>query len=165
MPGDFASEASDLAKNALVVVGGPSRQASVANGLASVETDLVVVHDAARPFVDAETVAALVAGLGDADGAVPVVPVGETIKEVEGADVRGTVDRTNLFLSQTPQLFRTSALRAAHAKAQADGIEGTDDAQLVERNGGSITTIPGFRKNIKLTFPEDFDLAARMADT
>lgn len=145
-----------------VVEGGASRQDSVANGLRSVQDDFALVHDAARPFVDPEMIRALLEAIDEADGVVPVVPVGETIKEIAGGDVARTIDRRNLFLSQTPQLFRTDALRRAHESAQADGFVGTDDAQLVERNGGTITTVPGSRRNIKLTYPEDFVLAERM---
>ena len=164
VPKDFVAQAVDLVAgtDVHVIEGGASRQESVANGLRSVEDEVVIVHDAARPFVESETIDALLEAIDDTDGVVPVVPVGETIKEVAGEDVARTIDRANLFLSQTPQLFRTHALRQAHESAQADGFVGTDDAQLVERNGGTIRTVPGSRKNIKLTYPEDFDLAERM---
>ena len=164
VPKDFVDQAVDLVAgtSVQVVEGGASRQESVANGLGSVQDEVVLVHDAARPFVDPEMIAALFGAIDDADGTIPVVPVGETIKEIAGEDVARTIDRANLFLSQTPQLFRTHALKKAHERAQADGFVGTDDAQLVERNGGAIRTVPGSRRNIKLTYPEDFDLAERM---
>lgn len=145
-----------------VVGGGEVRQASVSNGLAGVKTDVVFVHDAARPFVDAGVLDALVAALEQHDAAIPVVPLSETLKETAGDRVVRTVDRARLVLSQTPQAFRTEALRDAHRRAADEAHIGTDDAALVERYGGTVGTVPGSRINIKLTYPEDFTLARAM---
>ena len=142
-----------------VVEGGETRQDSVAQGLAKIATPRVVVHDAARPFVDQNTVESAVGALDEADAAVPVVPVPETIKRIAGTRVSETVDRSDLTLAQTPQAFRTEVLRSAHARARTDGFVATDDAQLVERYGGVVAVVSGSRRNIKVTYPEDFALA------
>jgi 2-C-methyl-D-erythritol 4-phosphate cytidylyltransferase len=162
VPTDHLERARAVDGDVEIVPGGNSRQASVANGLAAVSTDLVLVHDAARPFVDSELIDALLDGLGDADGVVPVVPVHETVKEISGGDVTRTLDRERLALSQTPQLFKTGVLGAAHEQAASEGFQATDDAQLVEHSGGRIATVPGSRRNIKLTYPEDFEIAEQM---
>jgi 2-C-methyl-D-erythritol 4-phosphate cytidylyltransferase len=137
-----------------VVAGGPSRSASVRAGLAAVpdEATVIVVHDAARPVpapaVWARVLAAVAAG---ADGAVPAVPVNDTLRQVGGA----TVDRSQLVAVQTPQAFRADALRAAHRGAP----EGTDDASLVEAGGGRVVVVDGDPRNIKITTPVDLALA------
>ena len=131
----------------------------------AVSTDIVLVHDAARPFVEGKFVEELLNVLDGADGVIPVVPVGETLKELDGIDVVRTLDRTRHWLAQTPQLFRTESLRRAHEKARADEFAGTDDAQLIEMSGGTVRTVPGSRRNIKVTYPEDFELAQRMLDS
>jgi len=133
--------------------------------LRAVSTDIVLVHDAARPFVEGKFVEELLNVLDGADGVIPVVPVGETLKELDGIDVVRTLDRTRHWLAQTPQLFRTESLRRAHEKARADEFAGTDDAQLIEMSGGTVRTVPGSRRNIKVTYPEDFELAQRMLDS
>ena len=145
-----------------VVEGGETRQDSVGNGLAHVATSRVVVHDAARPFFEQEIVDATLRALDEADAAVPVLPIPETVKKVDGSFVSVTVDRSDLALAQTPQAFRTDVLRAAHTRARAEGFVGTDDAQLVERYGGDVAVVPGSRRNIKVTYPEDFALAEAM---
>ncbi|MGI9667872.1 MAG: 2-C-methyl-D-erythritol 4-phosphate cytidylyltransferase [Acidimicrobiia bacterium] len=136
------------------VPGGDRRQDSVANGLAHITSDWVLVHDAARPLVTTSLVHAAMAtaSSSDADGAVPVVPVTDTIKRVEGDEIIETVDRSVLVAVQTPQVFRTDVLRRAHA---ADLRDATDDASLVERLGGTVRTFPGDRENIKVTYPDD----------
>ena len=148
--------------NVEVTAGGAIRQASVAAGLARIETPVVLVHDAARPFLEEDVVEALLGALRDHDAAIPAIPVGETLKEMRSGLVRRTVDRSALVLSQTPQAFHTDALRAAHDRARADGYESTDDAELIERYGGRVATVPGTRRNIKITYPEDLSLAEAM---
>ncbi|MGH2735023.1 MAG: 2-C-methyl-D-erythritol 4-phosphate cytidylyltransferase [Actinomycetota bacterium] len=141
------------------VAGGATRRASVRNGLAAIESEFVTVHDAARPFVTAEMVTRTTDALDGADGAVVGLPMDETLKRVDDAAVVETVERGALWRVQTPQTFRTDRLRQAHERAAAAGIEATDDAQLVERDGGRIVVVPGSRMNLKLTYPEDFALA------
>jgi 2-C-methyl-D-erythritol 4-phosphate cytidylyltransferase len=137
------------------VAGGSTRSESVRNGLAAVppEATIVCVHDAARPLASSALFAAVVdAVCAGADAVVPAVPVTDTVKVV---DERGTVvatpDRATLVAVQTPQGFRASVLRRAHA----GGGDGTDDAALVERAGGRVVTVPGEPWNRKITEPDD----------
>ena len=144
----------------VLVDGGASRAASVRAGLAAVsaEATVVVVHDAARPLASptlfVEVVAA-VTGRSGADGAIPVLPVTDTLKRVAGRRVIGTVDRDDLVTVQTPQAFRAGVLRRAH---QANA-EATDDAALLESIGATVRTVPGDPRNLKLTVPQDLVLA------
>lgn len=154
------TQALTIEKEKVVVVeGGSTRQESVANGLQHADTDRVLVHDAARPFIDVALVHHLVDALGSSDGVIPVLPAGETVKEIDGSRVVRTVDRSNLALSQTPQLFRAEPLKRAHERATDEGYLSTDDAELIERYEGEVRTVPGSRRNIKLTYAEDFELA------
>jgi 2-C-methyl-D-erythritol 4-phosphate cytidylyltransferase/2-C-methyl-D-erythritol 2,4-cyclodiphosphate synthase len=135
---------------------------SVAAGLAALSTnppEAVLVHDAARPFVTAEHVRSVLAALEGAEGALPALPVGDTLKRAEAAQVVGTVDRDNLHRAQTPQAFRYAAL----ARAYASGAEATDDAALVEQAGGRVVLTPGDPRLFKLTYPEDFAMAEALA--
>lgn len=140
-----------------VVAGGAERQDSVGNALAAVAPDSthVIEHDAARPFPPAGLVARVVAALHDHDAVIPVVPVVDTIKEVDGDLVVRTPDRRRLRAVQTPQGFRVSVLRDALAAARRDGFTGTDDASLVERLGGAVFCVAGDHANRKVTTPED----------
>lgn len=144
-----------------VVPGGDTRQQSVANGLAAVgDPTRVVVHDAARPFVSPGMIAAVIDALEEGDGAVTALPVEETLKRVRDGKVLETVDRTDLWRMQTPQAFRTDVLRGAHEVARSEGrFDATDDAQLVERYGGTIVIVDGSPKNMKLTYAEDLEIA------
>jgi len=142
-----------------VVAGGSTRSESVRAGLAAVPTSatLICVHDAARPLASAALYEAVIdAVLAGADAAVPGVAVSDTIKVVAGgAVVVETLDRGSLVAVQTPQAFRATSLRAAHANAG----EGTDDAALVERAGGRVVVVPGEPDNLKITVPDDLDRA------
>ena len=147
------------------VAGGATRSESVRRGLAAVpsEATIICVHDAARPFASEhlykEVIAAVVNG---ADGAVPALPVTDTIKQVNAQGmVLDTPDRASLVAVQTPQAFRAAVLRAAHET----GNEGTDDASLVERAGGKVVVVNGEAINRKLTTPEDLEWARAMAAT
>jgi 2-C-methyl-D-erythritol 4-phosphate cytidylyltransferase len=143
--------------------GGRTRQDSVRAGLAEVRAETVVVHDAARPFASPDSVRAVCAALAGADGAVVAVPLEDTIKEVDGQRVTATVDRSKLWRSQTPQAFRTALLREAHQRAHEEGFVATDDAELVERAGGTVAVVPGSPRNIKITRPSDLELAELLA--
>ena len=137
------------------VPGGAERQDSVRAGLESLAPhapDLVLVHDAARPCIPSGPVEALVAALADLHGAIPAVPVGDTLKRVRGGLVGETVPRDGLFRAQTPQAFRFATLLRLHRTA---GPGATDDAALLERAGLPVGLVPGGEDNIKLTFPED----------
>jgi len=137
------------------VPGGITRQASVAAGLEALTPhapDLVLVHDAARPFVAAEITRAVIAALGTHDGAIPAVPVADTLKRGQDGRIVGTVAREGLFRAQTPQGFRYTLLRTLH---RADRGAATDDAGLLEAAGFTVALVAGSEDNIKLTYPED----------
>ena len=141
-----------------LAIGGATRSDSVRAGLALVpaDIDVVVVHDAARPLASRALFELVVQAVADgADGAVPALPVVDTLKRVEGDRVVETVPRHDLVIVQTPQAFRADAFRAAH---QAGGVD-TDDAALVEANGGRVVLVEGEARNLKLTHPSDLELA------
>jgi 2-C-methyl-D-erythritol 4-phosphate cytidylyltransferase len=113
------------------------------------------VHDAARPFASAELVDRVLDALADADGAVPGVPVADTVKRVGGGAVLETLERSELRAVQTPQAFRAEALRRAYAGAAGEIAAATDCAQLVERAGGRVVVVEGEAANAKITAPDD----------
>jgi 2-C-methyl-D-erythritol 4-phosphate cytidylyltransferase/2-C-methyl-D-erythritol 2,4-cyclodiphosphate synthase len=146
------------------VAGGATRALSVQAGLAALagkDDEPVLVHDAARPFVTRAHVERLLAALADADGAVPALPVPDTLKRGDGA-VAETVSREGLWRAQTPQAFRLGRLRAAYAAWGAPS-EPTDDAQVVEAAGGRVALAAGDPMLMKLTYPEDFAMAEQLA--
>ncbi len=146
------------------IAGGSSRSDSVRAGLAAIpdEATIVCVHDAARPLASPQlflrAIAAVTAG---ADAAIPGVAVTDTIKVVAGGVVVSTPDRASLVAVQTPQAFRAAALRAAHER----GGDATDDAGLVEADGGLVVVVDGEVTNRKITVPDDLDWARRHLDT
>lgn len=153
----IAAGAEPLAAAALgpvrTIVGGATRRESVARGLAGIEADRVLVHDAARPFVPAQVIDRILAALDTSEGAIPGLAVADTL--VRDGSV---VSRDGLFRVQTPQGFRLPALRAAHAGWPADE-EATDDAQMVQRLGGSVALVQGDAMLDKVTHPQDFAAA------
>jgi 2-C-methyl-D-erythritol 4-phosphate cytidylyltransferase/2-C-methyl-D-erythritol 2,4-cyclodiphosphate synthase len=149
------------------VPGGATRQASVLAGLealAAEAPDIVLVHDAARPLIPAGTIAALLAALDRVPGAIPAIPVADTLKRVTDGLITATAAREGLFRAQTPQAFRFPVLLAAH-RAGAASLA-TDDAALLEAAGLAVAIVPGSEDNIKLTYPEDLRRLERaMIDT
>jgi len=147
----------------LLAAGGATRSDSVRAGLALIpdSADVVIVHDAARPLASRRlfdlVIQAVAAG---ADGAVPALAVSDTLKRVSDERVVETVARDGLVAVQTPQAFRVDALRAAHQVGAVD----TDDAALVEANGGTVVVVEGERRNLKLTLPADLDIAEALLD-
>jgi 2-C-methyl-D-erythritol 4-phosphate cytidylyltransferase len=142
-------------KVSAVVTGGETRAASVRAALAEVPDDalVVLVHDAARPLVSDDVIGRVLAPLSDGyDGAVPVVPVSDTVKRVRDGDVVETIDRQGLVVTQTPQAFLAAALRRAAAG------EGPDCASLVESQGGRIKAVEGDPHLLKVTSREDLEL-------
>lgn len=141
------------------VSGGSERQISVRHGLDSLDPHThtwVAIHDGARPFIDHALLDRLFAARTRADAIVPAIVIHDTVKRIDGmAQVTETLDRTHLRRIQTPQLFRLSALRAAHAHAANTGFTATDDASLMEQAGLTVLTIPGDAQNRKITRPED----------
>jgi 2-C-methyl-D-erythritol 4-phosphate cytidylyltransferase len=147
-----------------VVAGGPTRADSVRCGLAVVPEDaeVIVVHDAARPFATPDLFAAVIEAVtsGGVDGAVPGVRPSDTIKAVDGAgNVTSTLHRDTLVAVQTPQAFRAEVLRRAHKDA---GPGATDDAMLVEALGATVRVVPGDPGNLKITAPGDLDALERL---
>jgi 2-C-methyl-D-erythritol 4-phosphate cytidylyltransferase/2-C-methyl-D-erythritol 2,4-cyclodiphosphate synthase len=145
--------------------GGATRDQSVLSGLKALDaTDdtVVLVHDAARPLLEPYHVESLLAALGDADGALPALPVTDTLKARDpGSGEISTADRTRYWRAQTPQAFRLGPLKAAYAAWPA-GEAPTDDAAVMERAGGRIVLTQGDSRLIKLTYPEDFAMAEAM---
>jgi len=140
------------------VEGGKERQDSVYNGLKKVRKDckIVLVHDAARPYIDTGFVEKLISDASKHRAVVPVLPVKETVKKSStGKYVDETHDRKKLFLAQTPQVFDYQLLLKAYSRAAEDGFSGTDDSMLVERMGTKVMLVPGDEKNIKITVKED----------
>jgi 2-C-methyl-D-erythritol 4-phosphate cytidylyltransferase len=145
-----------------ILDGGATRAQSVANALAGVETELVAIHDAARPLLTPELVEALVAALAadpDAAAAIPAAPVTDTVKQAAGLVVERTLDRSRLWGAQTPQVFRAEALRAALAVDEATRDAATDEAMLVEAAGGKVLLQPAPAENFKVTTPHDLRIA------
>jgi 2-C-methyl-D-erythritol 4-phosphate cytidylyltransferase/2-C-methyl-D-erythritol 2,4-cyclodiphosphate synthase len=144
-------------------IGGATRARSVMAGLACLAADdaIVLVHDAARPFLTTRHIQSLLAGMGDADGAILALPVADTVKRYQGQRIV-TAPREGLWRAQTPQAFRVAALNAAYA-AWTDAEAPTDDAGVVEAAGGRVRLVNGDPMLLKLTYPEDFAMAERLA--
>jgi 2-C-methyl-D-erythritol 4-phosphate cytidylyltransferase/2-C-methyl-D-erythritol 2,4-cyclodiphosphate synthase len=151
------------------VPGGETRQESVMAGLAALEAhdpQLVLIHDAARPFVDAGIIDRVIDALGDHDGAIPALPVADTVKRAEHGRITATIDRTGLWSAQTPQGFRFVAILAAHTKALDAGRNDlTDDAAVAEWSGLAVAVVEGSSDNRKLTTSTDIEEAQRSMST
>ena len=143
----------------IVVAGGATRQESVSNGLEQVTSNLVLVHDAARSLTPSHVFRAVATALEVESCAIPVLAIPDTVKQIQGQFVEGTVDRGNLRLSQTPQGFRVAALREALGNAQEDF---TDEAALMEAAGHRVVTVQGDERSFKITTPADLERAAMM---
>ena len=141
--------------------GGEERQDSVAAGLAVVDpaADIVLVHDAARPFVSLACMQACVAAAAACGAAIAALPATDTVKLVDAETIVRTIDRQTIWLAQTPQVFRTEVLRQAVAQAQRDGFAATDDAAVVEHLGVPVRVVRGEATNRKITTPEDLQWA------
>ncbi len=150
-----------------VVAGGARRQDSVFAALRAIphHTNIVVIHDGARPFVDVGVVWRVIEQAIEHGGAIAAVPVKDTIKQAapSGAVLK-TIQRDRLWAAQTPQAFSYDVLQRAHESAEADGYMGTDDAELVERLGvATIVIVESSYENLKITTPEDLIVAQRIA--
>ena len=155
-----------LGKPVHIVEGGEHRQESVAHALQAVQAqagDIILVHDAVRPFVEQETIENVIDAAAKHGAAIAAVPAVDTIKQVErtaeGAVVQATIPREHIVQVQTPQGFRYSVLRQAFEEATRDGFTGTDEASLVERMGHPVQVVMGSPRNIKITTPGDLELA------
>jgi 2-C-methyl-D-erythritol 4-phosphate cytidylyltransferase/2-C-methyl-D-erythritol 2,4-cyclodiphosphate synthase len=147
------------------VNGGPRRQDSVARGfdLVSTQADVVLVHDAARPFVSAALIDRTIEGAAAYGAAIPAVRARDTAKRARAAMIVETIPRDSIFLAQTPQAFRRELLREALALADREDVDATDEAMLVERTGHVVRIVEGEASNIKITTPDDLVLAEAIA--
>lgn len=159
-------QAHSIGKSVRIVEGGEHRQDSVANALASLnasDEDIVLVHDAVRPFVEHETILNVIDAVKKYGAAIAGVPAIDTIKQVErtaeGALITATIPREHIVQAQTPQGFRFSILKKAFDDATTDGFVGTDEASLLERAGQPVHVVMGSARNIKITTPGDLELA------
>jgi 2-C-methyl-D-erythritol 4-phosphate cytidylyltransferase len=157
-----------LGRPVRVVRGGDSRQESVGNALAQLapDTEIVIVHDAVRPFVTREQIERIIAEARACGAAILGIPAIDTIKEVrrtsqpeDVALVTATIPRERIVLAQTPQAFSFAILKEAFARAQQDGVTASDEAALVERIGRDVHVVLGSERNLKITRPADMDLA------
>ena len=161
------AEAKDvLQKTIHYVVGGEHRQQSVANALADVSAgpeDIVLVHDAVRPFVSQEIISEVIKSAKKHGAAIAGMPAVDTVKQVErtadGALIKSTILREKVVMAQTPQGFHYKVLRKIFDEATNDGFVGTDEASLAERSGHEVAVVMGSPKNIKITTPADLELA------
>ena len=138
----------------------------MANALASLEAeddDIVLVHDAVRPFVSDQTITGVIEAVKKYDAAIAGIPAIDTVKQVDrtadGAVVLATVPRERMVLAQTPQGFRFGLLKKAFDEATSDGFIGTDEASLIEKWGGTVHVVMGSTSNMKITTPGDLELA------
>jgi 2-C-methyl-D-erythritol 4-phosphate cytidylyltransferase/2-C-methyl-D-erythritol 2,4-cyclodiphosphate synthase len=146
------------------VIGGATRRRSVLNGIAAASGERILIHDAARPFLPADVIDRLLASLEHAPGAVPVIPVADTLAHHNGETLGASLARDGLARVQTPQAFRTDAIRQAHA-VWDDALEATDDAQVARAAGLTVLTVEGAPALDKLTYPADFAAAERRLST
>lgn len=161
------SEAKNNLKNKVeLVIGGEHRQQSVENALKAVtlgSADIVLVHDAVRPFVTSEIIQQVIDAAKKYGAAIAGLPAADTVKQVErtaeGALIKSTIPRAGIVMAQTPQGFRYDVIKKAFDEAVADGFLGTDEASLVERSGHEVAVVMGSPKNIKITVPADMELA------
>ena len=155
-----------FAGRARVVEGGDNRQESVSHALAALPAepdDVVLVHDAVRPLIDAATIERTIDAVIEYGAAIVGMPAVDTIKQVErtahGALITSTIPREFVVLAQTPQGFRFGLLKSAFSEAMADGFVGTDEASVVERAGHPVAVVHGSQVNLKITQPGDLELA------
>jgi len=155
-----------LSKKIELVVGGEHRQQSVQSALNAIRAaadDIVLVHDAVRPFVTPEIIEEVIDGAKKYGAAIAGLPAVDTVKQVErtseGALIKATIPRVGIVMAQTPQGFRYDVLKKAFDEASADGFVGTDESSLVERSGHEVAVVMGSPRNIKITAPGDMELA------
>ena len=145
-----------------VVAGADSRRGSVRAGLEAIDAaggaDIVLIHDAARPFLPAAVVDRLLEALADSEGAIPTLPVADTLVREDGGTMADTVERAQLHRVQTPQAFRFATILAAH-RAWDEAREATDDAQILRASGHDVMLVQGDERLEKLTYRQDFTLS------
>ena len=161
-----------LQKNLQLVEGGEHRQQSVGNALAAINAiaeDIILVHDAVRPFVTPEIIHEVIEGVKKHGAAIAGMPALDTIKQVErtadAAIIKATVPREKIVMAQTPQGFRYDIGKKAFDQATGDGFIGTDEASLIEHSGHAVAVVMGSPRNIKITTPSDLELAEFFLNT
>jgi 2-C-methyl-D-erythritol 4-phosphate cytidylyltransferase len=161
----FEAEAAGLAMPVKVTAGGTERQDSVRIGLAltSAEAEIVVVHDAARPFAPPSLFATCIEAARRAGGAIAATSLADTLKRAENNIVIATIPRAGLWQAQTPQAFRRAMLLTAHERAERERWAATDDAELVERCGATVEVVESSPLNLKITTPADMEIARLIA--
>lgn len=155
------------ARRVILVEGGESRHDSVTNALAHVPagTELVLIHDAVRPFVELALIERVIDAAAETGAAILGLPATDTLKQVEpatgshGSRILATIPRERMVLAQTPQVFRVALLQEAFARAAEDGFRSSDEAVLVERLGHAVTVVKGSERNLKITTPDSLQLA------
>ena len=159
------AERAELKIPIKITAGGRERQDSVriALALTSAEAEIVVVHDAARPFATPAMFRSSIEAAARSGAAIVAVPVADTLKRVDSGRIVATLARAGLWQSQTPQAFRRKILIEAHERARREGIGGTDDAELAERIGLSVEVVEGSPLNFKITTPDDLRIAEAIA--
>lgn len=161
------AEEFELSKVRCVVAGGATRQESVAKGIEACDekAQYYIIHDGARPFVSEEVVASVIESALIHGAAAAAVPVKDTVKRVNpDMKIEETVDRSNLYLVQTPQMFRADTYRMSLKQAIHMGLDLTDDCQLFERSGHPVYLCRGDYSNIKITTPEDIAIARALME-
>jgi len=155
-----------LRKKIELVIGGEHRQESVEHALNAIVAgadDIILVHDAVRPFVTGEIIQEVIEAAQKYGAAIAALPAVDTVKQVErtseGALIKATIPRAGIVMAQTPQGFRYAVIKKAFDEASADGFMGTDEASLVERSGHDVAVVMGAPRNIKITAPADLELA------
>jgi len=151
----------------MISIGGQTRQQSVQNGLDDLadEAEFVLIHDAARPLVTAQTIARVIEATRQHGAAIAALPLADTLKEVDDdAGIARTIDRARLWRAQTPQGFRREIIVRAHREATASRVDATDDAALCERIGVPVTVVRGSERALKITDESDFARAEALLD-
>lgn len=152
------------------VVGASERQSSVYSGIRAIENDaylrsnveICVIHDGVRPFITPQQIAETINAAREYRAAICALAATDTIKRVEGGMITDTIDRSSIYLAQTPQSFEFALIAEAHRRAAASGLQATDDSMLVERMGIRVAIVAGSTENIKITRPEDLLLAEQI---
>jgi 2-C-methyl-D-erythritol 4-phosphate cytidylyltransferase / 2-C-methyl-D-erythritol 2,4-cyclodiphosphate synthase len=167
LPSELASDPPSYLDSVIIVEGGERRQDSVANAFRAVapSSQIIVIHDAARPFVSSALIERTIDAASKHGAAIAALQARDTVKRSDGSRIiRGTIPRDEVFLAQTPQAFRIGVLRDALALAST-ASDATDEAMLAEQAGHSVYLVEGDPRNLKITTPEDLDIAERLAVT
>jgi len=156
----------EFPKKFKIIFGGEKRQDSVYKGFMEIEgdTDFVLIHDGARPFVSHELIESCVQEAQKFDACIAAIPVNDTIKKVENGIINETVDRSELYQAQTPQVFKYDILKESFKKSKIENCYFTDEAALVENTGFTVHIVQGDFKNIKITTHDDLVIAENLAE-